>query len=340
MSDLSDSTPKRYSKIVNNILVRQSDDNLNKSTKIPVVINSHARKKRSLHKKALSLHRQPEHSKTLMRKSVAKPTVTKKLIRSVQSRAGESANVTSLKILTKRRGINIEKITHAQQVSKSHKVSHFKETVIRPVTPKLQHIPVVQPSRRSSINKSSEKIKTNQSDLATILKDGLVKATSFSSSNSRVEKTQPRVWHFVFSAIIPVVLIGFVVYQNLDRINFKIASTRAGIPAQMPGYKPAGFIIKGPVQYGSGIVRLNYQSTTDQRTFTLIQQSSNWDDQMLLDNYIKSVTLGYQVIHVSERTVYVFGNTNASWVSGGVWYELNGNATLSADQIANIVSST
>ena len=46
-----------------------------------------------------------------------------------------------------------------------------------------------------------------------------------------------------------------------------------------------------------------------------------------------------QTIDTAGRTVYIYGNDNASWVDNGIWYQVTSNGDLSNTDVLNIASS-
>jgi Domain of unknown function (DUF4367) len=112
---------------------------------------------------------------------------------------------------------------------------------------------------------------------------------------------------------------------------------RAGFSAQLPGYKPTGYALKGPIESQSGKVSFSFRS--GERHFTVTQQASNWNSQTLLDNAVALNGGSHQTIQSKGRTIYIYGKDQATWVNGGVRYDITGNAALNPNDIASIASS-
>ncbi len=127
--------------------------------------------------------------------------------------------------------------------------------------------------------------------------------------------------------------------QNMSTLAVRLAATRAGVEAKLPGYKPAGFSLSGPVEYSAGQIALSYSSSTDDRNFTITQKKSEWNSQALLDNFVQALDKPFQTVQDKGKTIYLFNGTNATWVSGGVWYQVEGESSLSSDQLLRIASS-
>lgn len=132
---------------------------------------------------------------------------------------------------------------------------------------------------------------------------------------------------------------GFYAYQNVPRLALKVAASRAGFDAAMPSYSPAGFSFSGPVQYSSGQVVVDFKSNTDDRQYKLTQQTSSWSSDSLLNNFVLNDGKQYQTYQDRGRTIYIYDGDNATWVNGGVWYQIQGKSELTSDQLVRIAAS-
>jgi len=132
---------------------------------------------------------------------------------------------------------------------------------------------------------------------------------------------------------------GFYAYQNVPRLAMRVASSRAGIKANLPTYNPAGFAFSGPVQYSSGQVVVDYKSNIDDRQYKLTQQNTAWSSDSLLTNFLQTNNKQYQTYQDRGRTIYIYDNNNATWIDSGIWYQIEGQSQLSSDQLVRIASS-
>lgn len=119
----------------------------------------------------------------------------------------------------------------------------------------------------------------------------------------------------------------------------RIASSRAGFQASLPGYSPSGFRFAGPVAYSDGVIELEYASNSDDRAYSLTQKESAWDSQSLLDNYVENRTDDYLTFQERGLTVYVYDGSQATWVDRGIWYTIEGDSNLTTEQLLKIASS-
>jgi hypothetical protein len=119
----------------------------------------------------------------------------------------------------------------------------------------------------------------------------------------------------------------------------KVAASRAGFDASLPGYTPDGFSFHGPVAYNSGKVVVDFTSNTDDSRYQVAQQESNWDSKSLLENVVKEKTDKYLTFEDRGLTIYVYDGQNATWVNGGVMYTIISESKLNTEQLINIATS-
>ena len=136
-----------------------------------------------------------------------------------------------------------------------------------------------------------------------------------------------------------LLLVGYVTYLNLPNMALRVAASRAGFEASLPGYKPTGFKLDGPIAYAPGQIALNFSTSSDERSFQLTQRESTWDSQSLLDNFVVRENKRYITFQEQGLTIYVYDDSNATWVDGGIWYTIEGESLLSSEQLLKIASS-
>jgi hypothetical protein len=280
-------------------------------------------------------HRQTQKAKTLMRSAVKKPV------------PAERVSQTSAKIAQphKARLSRAQHIAQSKHIKRFARPAHYQPVVAaaeQPLSvslPKASSVPsVIAPkaspilsAKEAAIAKALRSAKTHES----------LKHTDKSSKRrlARHLGVSHKAVRLATLAFIVVLLGGFVAYQNIPNLSMRIASTRAGFSAHLPAYKPSGFALSGPIQYGPGSITVTFRSNSDSRNFALQQKVSNWNSQALVDNYMVANNKQYQSYEEKGKTIYVFDSTNATWVSGGVWYKIEGDSSLSTDQLLKIAAS-
>ena len=139
-------------------------------------------------------------------------------------------------------------------------------------------------------------------------------------------------------ALAIVLLAGFIGYQQLPNLKFQYASNQAGFHAGLPRYHPAGFSL-GKLSYQAGAINVNFQSNSDDRAYAINQKASGWDSQALRDNFVATSGQPYHTATAAGRTIYLYGNNNATWVNGGVWYTVQAGSSLTERQVTSLAAS-
>jgi hypothetical protein len=311
--------------------------------------------KKSLDIKPNPKNRTKQRSSTLRRDLVKKPVNTAPHIK-----ANGNVHASIEKSATGRgsllRRIPNHRLSAAQTTAKSHSVSRFLNH--SSTKPKLAELsPVKAPVEPTSVAKSAPKHAPSISALATsteatkqeVFSHSIAQATHHSLE--KVKKT-PRSFFsgnkLRFSAKISgvvagcfaIVLIGgFFAYQNIPSVAMRVAASQAGFQGSLPSNTPSGYSFKGPINYEKGRINIVYKSNTDDRQFSITQKPSNWNSESLLANHLIANKTRYQTYHDKGLTVYIYGAENATWVSKGIWYTIEGQGGLSSQQILSVASS-
>lgn len=289
-----------------------------------------------------AVHKKTTRSKTLMRHAVKKPVhqITHKPV-AMDKFAGKNYTL-----------IDPARLGRANHVPKSTLVSKFGDTREGGIKPKVAPLEVrpapAHPKAVHTISSPAEQPlifaeldSVNPFDLAlqksTSHKLPRTKRPNLRQRTARKLKISPKVLNVAVGVFVTLFVGGILAYQSVPQLAMKVAASRSGVRANLPSYQPSGFAISGPVQYGSGVVTLNYASRTDDRSFRVVQKNSDWNSQTLLDNFVASKE-PYQTFQDKGRTVYIYDASNATWVSGGVWYQIEGESSLSSEQLRRIVS--
>lgn len=300
--------------------------------------------------------RKPQSTKTLMRHVVKKPGAshTTKVISGVSTAIDTSLVAPAV---TKQKRLH-----QAAKISKSPLISRFGAPVATTTSVKksVQHLPVTPapPAHAPKLTTSQPKTAhkktssphghTSRAADAHIAK-ALEQASSHSKQKLAKQKRRHRAAHklgvsprFISTAaasLAVLLLVGFFAYQNVPSISVRMAASKAGFAAKLPGYQPSGFALSGPVQAGPGVVTLNFNSNGDDRSFQISQRPSSWNSESLLSNFVESKPQPYERHQEAGKTIYTYEDSNATWVSGGVWYQIEGNSSLTTEQLLRIASS-
>lgn len=277
------------------------------------------------------LHSPLQKSKTLMRPAVSKPHIPK---------SRPAAKTTEKKpLISKEHEARLER---AQTVRKSKIISRFyRGGYSAGLTKRADSVPVVAPPAAhmpaARVNAVSAAAETS-SQVGKRFEQAVQDATSHLNKH-HAKRKRPKRLAIISSSLAVVFLAGFFAYQNIPNLEMRVAAARAGFSASLPGYSPAGFGIAGPIKAEPGKVTVSFKSRTDNKSFQLNQQVSEWSSGALLTNYVQDKDGHVTYPDERGRTLYFYGDSNITWVDGGIWYLVEGDASLTTDQLQKIANS-
>lgn len=256
-------------------------------------------------------------------------------------------------LIKKSKDILHSKHQTANQHQRSPFVSKFNSNANH-LTKRTQHIAVTpHPDHRapksnptsnqrqsvSTSHKSTQPILTNKpSKSEELFTKALEKAQPPKQNiKHKKQKKHRSTMRWGSGVIAGVLLFGFIVYLNIPNITVKFAGVRAGFSASMPSYSPSGYSFHGPAQYEAGKVSVSFKSNTDNRSYTIKQEVSNWNSPSLQENFLTKNNKKFTTSQENGRTIYIYDN-NATWVNGGIWYQVNSDS-LSSEQLVSIATS-
>jgi hypothetical protein len=305
-------------------------------------------------------HHRTEPSKTLMRKVVKKPEPSLKRTVKSQPRTDVLVKTPALTVIPKAslHHIDATRLKRAEHVRRNTLVSRFGQ-VSAPAVQQAGHVAHhVKRDLDAVIAGVSSEIQPVYAATAAvaarpsmdIFEQALARANSHKETYINPKKahraakrkghaTAKRLARSGSLALAVLLVAGFIAYQNTANLTMRVASGKAGFHASMPGFKPSGFAV-GKFTYGAGFVAVNFHSNSDNRAFNIVQKASNWDSAALLNEFVSNAPGdSYQTLEASGRTIYTYGNNNATWVDHGVWFNVESNGSLSTTQLVNLATS-
>lgn len=279
--------------------------------------------------KASNIKRHTQKSVILMRKSVKKPSKTAKSTEVITKNFSNKSFQTYHKAGQSSRSPFISKYSNA-----SHVIKRTENITVKPhpnsVIPQKNPLNgVVKPTTRSI----STKKQISKSEK--LFSEALQSTPPPKKLHKQKRGHSKLRWSSGLVALL--LLVGFICYLNLPNITVKFAGAKAGFSVSLPAYRPSGYTLKGPVNYDNGRVVVTFKSNTDNRAYTLKQEVSNWNSKTLQENFLVSNKKSFTTNQDNGRTIFIYDN-NATWVNGGIWYQVESNA-LSSDQLINIANS-
>ncbi len=134
-----------------------------------------------------------------------------------------------------------------------------------------------------------------------------------------------------------VMLAGYFTYLNMPNLSIRMAAVQSGVDAKYPGFRPDGYALSGPIAFKDGEVSMRFAYADGNRGYTITQQKSNWDSSSVRQ-FVDEQSPNSSTTQVDGLTIYTYEG-NAAWVNGGVLYTLQGSAPLSSNQIHRIATS-
>lgn len=261
----------------------------------------------------------------------------------------------------------VSRVDNTVSVARSSRIQHFKnEPASNMVQAKIVNAKEPQetiqrhPLQTSAINRMqrirSQQITSNNQEenkmTAKEIKDqaiqkALASAATVEQSDSGQKTKKMSKMHFGFgrvalalscAAIVALAIVYFV-NLNMPDISLRVAAMQTGINASYPGYVPRGYAVSSITSESKKIV-LDFKNGEDEGMFTLTEETSSWDSNALLNNYVKT-TYGdnYKTVKEQGLTIYINGS-DAAWVNGGVFYNITAkNGILTNKQICSIATS-
>jgi hypothetical protein len=279
-----------------------------------------------------------ERSKTLMRNAVKKPAVRK-----------SSPKQAEIKRSKTRVDADPSRLARAKTATRHTLISKFGSP--KPVTPSVSVLPVqpapaepepliLEEHRRIPLDR---RVNSPDFQQAVAQADGhnqpAPKPLSRRHKIARRLRLSPKSVGVAAGCFTALLVIGAVAYQNVPDFSMRVAAARAGISADLPEYQPAGFSIFGPIQYQPGQITVSFKSNSDERQFRISQRQTQWNSDALLESFVTANHRAYQQYEDSGKTIYIYEDNNATWVDGGIWYQIEGNSSLNSDQLLRIAGS-
>lgn len=273
-------------------------------------------------------------SNTLMRKYVQKPkTRTKgKITPKIES---EDLDFLNKKNIQSR--INLDIISKAKKnIPKSSMVSRFSsKTNIKtiknsaPISKGIEISKVVKPILDDNVLDPARKI----------IESSLKKVNSEDYKYLPKKDTKLRKLFITFIIVVLAILLLNFYEFIYPKLKIYFASNVAGFNAATAKFIPPGYSLEKVIAQ-KGSIDSVYDFNTSKLKFSINESPSTWDDATLIDAYlVPNGDTNYNLITANGINIYAYGDGNATWVTGGIWYVLNGNSNISNNDLVKIATS-
>ena len=293
---------------------------------------------------AHNVHTQLQHSTTLNRRYVHPDTSPVAAAHTIY--VPQRQRVTALSASAMHRTAVAPRPTHTQSIA------HFAAQ--KPYATSGIPISDIGPTRHASVQRAKARLESSRPAERVIKPSQIIKNEAIADAMSAVEpkksgrhRTKTTAHRSIFSrfagvasASLAVLVLGaYFTYLNMPALSTRVAAAQSGINATYPGYLPSGYSLNGPVAYQQGSVAMKFAANAGPQNYTLSQAHSDWDSTALLDDYVSpQAGNSYITTTTGGLTIYSYNNTSV-WVNNGILYTINGNSTLSDEQIQRIAAS-
>jgi|AntRauTorckE6833_2_1112554.scaffolds.fasta_scaffold03398_2 hypothetical protein len=301
-----------------------------------------AKKNRSeSHSTDNSIKKLPRKSQTLMRNSVAKPNTN------ATSKTQDNQPTPELQ---KKSLTNLSRLERASKAIKSASVQKFSPNNNQA----SNHQPPTntkndQATTSQAPNSGPQQQHGSPSQPRSLADQAVDNATSHEQtfdepSQSRMSRlwdklvNAPTAVRYSLASLLMVGGLATIGYMSLPYLSVQIASSQSDIAASLPEYKPSGFQLNKDVEYSPNHIALQYDSVSDNRTFRINKEKTDWTSESLRHSFVETKGL-YQAVPSNGKTIYIYNESNATWVDGGVWYNIEGSSSLNSDQLLRLANS-
>lgn len=280
-----------------------------------------------------------------MRRSVMKPQPVPRTAFKATSPVARSPHTVAVQPKLSVQQIHPDRAALAANTPKSPAISKYSKPAFSPHARSTKQI--AKPVQTIRLDQAPSP-SSAQSAHAAYFQKAIEQATSHEQPASSAKRAKKQGFfkrhHGIVAAAASVTVFvaagAFVAFANMTKIELKIANTRAGISASIPKYEPTGYVKDGPISYGSGKVTISFKNTNlADQTYQVSQQESDLNSSTLQDEVIAGGTKPRQTIQQNGNTIYLYGDSDAAWVSGGILYTISGSADLSSNEILLIADS-
>lgn len=290
------------------------------------------------------LNKKPQPSRILMRKAVKKPVLTpanKIKAASAVSKLPAKKPTHTLQAKLSVANLDNKRAERALSVAKSHQVTRFHKTTHHVAPHKqLQELTPPQLENTTAVHHKNKHHTPKERTTADLFEEAITHATSHHQAHHHKKKKRipKQTGALIASFAVILAVSGIFASQNIGNFKMHLAASKAGFSASLPDYQPSGYHLE-KINSDAGVVAANFLSNSDDRSYTLTQKPSKWDSQALKELFVAKNSQDYYAVEKNGLTIYIYGDGQATWVNGGVWYQLTANGVLSDRQLIELASS-
>lgn len=185
-----------------------------------------------------------------------------------------------------------------------------------------------------------EKQQQKSSALRGFFQKGIVES---SKQKNKKPKKPIKPWMWILTSIFLLLLAGtgLVVYVNTIGTNAerakKIAETTVNFSYSKPNYLPVGYELNYQTTATENSITYSYAYTPDKnKTIEIFIEKSNITEAEIFDRYIKENGKEYSQKDLSNKKVWIIGDTTIMFIKDGVLYQIVSSDTISTEEMIKI----
>lgn len=238
--------------------------------------------------------------------------------------------------------IDSKKVNSANKIKKSDKITKFNflnnQTSTQSRFSKSTLFSNELPKHQPPTNQTSEK---KISIFEKAVEDARKKQQTF--YQQPIDK--PSNFNLKFKLLISATLItltvaGILTYQNIPNVNSFSINQVTGFNAKIPSFQSPGFSKISSTER-LGYFSTGFNSNTDQRNYRISETSTNYNNNQLVQLYVKPTYNNFSHFTIKSINVYVSNDfKNATWIKNNIWFKIINHNALSLNQILTIAQTS
>ena len=285
---------------------------------------------------------QPQHTKKPLHKS---QTLMRHAVQKPQKQAPDNSNNKAEKSL-----FDTKRLERAQKTPKSSLIQKFQNissAASNPAQSPAQNPAPDKPAHQPNHTTQKSAPPSQPQQEKSLTEAALERADAHEQPDYHISKraklaqrlrSTPKSVTYSLVGLMAITVLGIGWYIALPNASVQLAANRSGVDANLPNYRPSGYQLDRSVEYEPGKVQLHYNTLTDNRSFSIKKEKTDWTSERLRQ-HVADHAETHQTVNSKGKTVFVYGNGNAMWIDGGIHYTIQGAYSLNSDQLIRLVES-
>ncbi len=238
--------------------------------------------------------------------------------------------------------IDDKKTISANKIKKSDKITKFNfsnnRTPAQSVSLKLNTMHSKPPEKLTTIIQTPEKsLSIFEKAVENARKN---QQTFYQPPDNKPSNFSLKLKLLISATLVILTIAGVLTYQNIPNLKSFSINEVTGFNAKIPSFQSPGFS-KISSSERLGYFSSNFHSNTDQRNYKISETSTVYNNNQLLQLYVKPTYGHFNHFKVKSIDVYVSADLkNATWIKNNIWFKIINHNALSLNQVLTIVQTS